>query len=315
MSNRYNVPLTFMVLPQVVITPALLTSSSVPEPGPADPAAWVSGGAYTVGQTRYRATTHRIYECIQNVTGSATLPENDLANWRDLEATQRWKMLDPYQTKATSHTSPMVVEVAPGQRVDAWRVGGVSAQQLLVQMFDGAVEVYRREVTMTRRNTRTWSDYFFGTFDAVPAAMDDGMPLISGATIRFTFTSTTGTVSVRKLSVGRAIRIGVAEAGAEADAENYSRIDRSDIDGSVTLVPRRNVPRNSMTVYFNPADTDILLSLRDRLNAVPAVWSALGTRIGEPYFNAFQIYGIYTRFVISADSVPVGRLSLELEEL
>lgn len=311
-----QIPRTFAVIPPVVITAAMLVSSSVPEPGPADPTAWVSGTPYVVGNTVRLASTHRIYTCTASTSAPhTTAPNLDTAHWADTEAVQRWKMFDPLKTTPTAHTSPMVVEVATGQRCNAWFVGGVAADSLTVEQFDGASLVYSRAIPMTRRSTRSWSDYFFGTFDPISAAMDMGMVLISGSTVRFTFTSATGTVSVGKVVVGRSIQIGAAEAGVEVDAENFSRIDRSDIDGTATLVPRRNVPNTSQTVYFNPEDTDILLALRDRLNAVPAVWSALGTGYTHNYFNALKVYGIYTRFRISATSTNVGRLSLDLEEL
>lgn len=306
----------FYVIAPVAVTDAVLHSSTVPEPGPADPAAWASAGTYAVGNTRYRATTHRIYECIQASTGRTQLPEVDTAYWSEVEATQRWKMFDPLRTYPTTHTSPLVVEVDPGARCNAWFVKGVDAQKLTVKMFDGAVEVYSKEVPMTRRNTRSWSDYFFGGFEPVRIAMDDTMPLISTARVQMTFESSTGTVSVAKAVVGRSITLGTTETGAEIDAENYSVIERSDIDGTVTnMVQRRNVPRTSQTIAFNPTDADTLLSMRDRLNATPAVWSAMGSRQNHGFYASLAVYGIYTRFRISADHHDVGRLSLDLEEL
>ncbi len=311
-----NIDLIFTVIPPRQVTDATLGSSTVPEPGPLDPAAWVSAGTYAVGDRRHRITTHRIYECIQAHTGRTALPEADTAFWRETEATQRWKMFDQLRTMPTVHTSPMVVELEPGVRSNAWFAIGVVAEQLTVEMIDGASTVYTKTLTMTRRNTRSWSDYFFGTFDPVRIALDDEMPLIAGATIRFTFTSSTGTVSVGRLAVGRSVRIGSTEVGADLDADNYSQITRSDIDGTVTnLVQRRNLPRNAMTVFFDPADVDLLISLRDSLVATPALWAAMGTTRDNPYFSALSLFGIYKRFRITADGLTVGRLSIEVEEM
>lgn len=311
-----NIELDFMVTPPQIVTNATLSSSTVPEPGPLDPAAWVSGGTYAVGDRRHRTTTHRIYEALQAHTGRTALPESDPTYWREAEATQRWKMFDVLRTVPTTHTSPMVVELEPGVRCNAWFVSNVIADSVLVEMIDGASTVYSKTITMTRRSTRSWSDYFFGVFDPVRIALDDEMPLIATATIRFTFTSSTGTVSVGRAAVGRSIRLGATEVGADLDADNYSQITRSEIDGSVTnLVQRRNLPRNSMTVWFDPDDTDILISVRDSLVATPAMWSAMGTRRDNPYFSAMSIFGIYKRFRMTADGLTTGRLSIELEEM
>jgi hypothetical protein len=311
-----NIDLIFTVIPPQVTTDATLASSSVPEPGPADPAAWVSAGNYAVNDRRHRIVTHRIYECIQAHTGRTALPEVDTAFWREVEYTQRWKMFDRLRTIPTVHTSPMVVELEPGVRCNAWFVTNVIAEQVTVSMIDGASTVYTKTLLMTRRNTRNWSDYFFGTFDPVRIALDDEMPLIASATIRFEFTSSTGTVSVGRAAVGRSVRMGSTEVGADLDADNYSQIERSEVDGSVTnLVQRRNLPRNVMTVFFDPEDVDLLISLRDSLVATPVLWSAMGTLRDNPYFSALSLFGIYKRFRLTADGLTVGRLSLEVEEM
>lgn len=314
MSN--NIPRTASITVPVVITSALLVSSTVPEPGPSDPAAWVSAATHVVGDRRHRTTTHRVYECIQGHTGRTQLPEVDTAYWREVEATQRWKMFDPMRTIPTVHASPLIVEVAPGARCNAWALTGVVADSVTVSIVVGVDTLYTKTVKLTRRDTRSWSDYFFGQFRNLRAALDNTMPLSAAATIRFEFTSSSGTVSVGKLVVGRSYEFGATEVGGDIDAENYSVIERSDIDGTVTnLRQRRNLPRNALTVYFNAVDTDLLLSLRDQLNAVPAVYSALGNRVASPWFSSLLLYGLYRRFRVTPVSDSIGRLSIETEEM
>jgi hypothetical protein len=311
-----KIPRTFSITVPVVVSDAKLAASSVPEPGPADPVAWASGGNYVVGNQRHRTTTHRIYECIQTATGRTVAPETDTLYWKEVSATQRWKMFDPMRTVPTVHTSPLVVDIVPGQRCNAWALSGVSADAVTVSMIVGVDTVYSKTVVLTRRDTRSWSDYYFGTFQRLRAAMDNLMPLFSGATIRFEFTAAAGTVSVGKLVVGRSYEFGAVEVGGDIDAENYSVIDRSDVDGTVTnLRQRRNLPRNALTVFFNATDTDLLLSLRDQLNAVPAVYSGLGNRVASPWFASHLLYGLYRRFRISPVSDSIGRLSIETEEM
>lgn len=311
-----NIERIFLVIPPQVTTDATFTSSTVPEPGPADPPVWVSAATHVVGDRRHRITTHRIYECIQGHSGRTAFPEVDAAYWREVEATQRWKMFDRLRTVPTVHASPLTVELSPGARCNAWFVTGVAADQLTVSMIDGTTTVYSKTLSMARRNTQSWSDYFFGSFDPVRIALDDGMPMIATAMIRFEFTSSTGTVSVGKCMVGRSVSLGSTEVGADLDAENYSQITRSDIDGTVTnLVQRRNVPRNAMTVWFDPDDVDILLSVRESLAATPAMWSAMGNRRDNPYFSSLSVFGFYERFRITADGLTAGRISLEIKEL
>lgn len=314
MSNK--IPRTFSILVPTVVSGAALVSSTVPEPGPADPPAWVSGSNYAVGDQRHRTTTHRIYECTQTVTARTQLPEVDTAYWKEVSATQRWKMFDPMRTIPTVHTSPLIVEVAPGTRCNAWTLTGVVADSVTVSVIVGAETLYTKTVKLTRRDTRSWSDYFFGPFQNLRAALDNQMPLSAAATIRFEFTASSGTVSVGKLVVGRSYEFGATEVGGDIDAENYSVIERSDIDATVTnLRQRRNLPRNALTVYFNASDTDLLLSLRDQLNAVPAVYSGLGNRVAHPWFVSHLLYGLYRRFRITPVSDSIGRLSIETEEM
>ncbi len=56
--------------------------------------------------------------------------------------------------------------------------------------------------------------------------------MIATAMIRFEFTSSTGTVWSVNRMVGRSRSVwGRLEVGVDLDAENYSQITRSDIDG------------------------------------------------------------------------------------
>src|SRR5690606_11719085 len=78
------------IIKPVDVTPAILTSSNVPE---TDYAAWSAATAYAVGdKVTYN---HRNYEALVAHTGAN--PETDTSDppkWLDLGADNRWRMFD-----------------------------------------------------------------------------------------------------------------------------------------------------------------------------------------------------------------------------
>jgi hypothetical protein len=179
-------------------------------------------------------------------------------------------------------------------------------------MTVSAVDVYTATISMTGRNTLTWSDYFFGTFRQVPSLLRTDLPPYSNATITVTIEG--ATASCGALVLGSYVGIGSAQYGARNDGVNFSRIERDEF-GNSTLVRRRTVPRIEASIVCEKANTNRLRELRVDTNAEPAVWSILGDEDTDDYFESLLILGIYKKFTISIDHPQHTVVELELEEI
>jgi hypothetical protein len=300
------------VIPPITVTDAMLTSSTAPEPG-AGEVAWNSGTAYTVGATCYLASNHRRYECLIAHTNEDPLTDTD-GHWSDLGPTNKWAMFDTLRNTQTEIASPLTVVITPGQRVDAIGVIGMDADTVTISVSSvlGGGVVYSYTENLQRRRVFGWYDYFTQPFSYKTAIVKDNIPPYSDAVITVTLTKSTGNVKCGGVTIGKAVYLGEALAGAENDGLNFSRIERDEF-GDVTLTPRRTIPKISVTVLAEKYRTQGILDVRETLNAVPALWYAI-ENTSHDYFEAMLVFGPYRRFTTPFGS-PRVEFNLEIEEM
>lgn len=299
------------VIPPIKVTDTILTVSGAAEPG-AGEVLWNAATVYAVRQVAIRSTTHRRYE--RTIAGTtATPPESDAANWLDVGPTNRWAMFDTGRNTPTVATSPFVVDLTPGRRINAVFLGGLDADTAEITMLVGGQPVFTKLQNLMLRRTTSWYQYFYGEFKFQPSVVIFDLPPLSGATIRLTLTNSRGPCKCASFVIGSAIDVGRVKYGAATEALNFSRIDR-DVFGNVTLVPRRSVPGTQQTLIAPKASVNILRDLRAQLNAVAAVWSGLDDA-SDGYFEPLLVYGIYRAFDINLSFLDNIEINLKLEEL
>ncbi len=299
------------VIPPLAITSSRLTSSTAAEPGPGE-VAWNAATPYTVGQQVYLASNHTRYERLVAGTTAAS-PDTDPTNWADIGPTNRFAMFDLLRNTGTVSASPLIVEITPGQRVDALGLVGLVADSVTVEMESGGEVVYSRTINLSTRATTSWYDYFHGVFSFRSAVALFDLPPFAAGVITATFTRSGGDVTVGGLMVGTAVFLGNTQYSAESDALNFSVVER-DAFGNSRLIPRRTVPKTNQTLYCEKARVNKVIKVREDLNAVPALWSGLDDAT-DGYFEALLIVGYYRRFTISLDHPDIAVIGLELEEV
>lgn len=297
--------------PPWCILPAMLTSSNAAEPGPGE-VEWVSATTYAVGDVRIRVLTHRKYLRLTAGAGT-TFPEVDPINWVDVGPTNRWAMFDTLRNTATQVASPLTVSITPGKRINAAAFMGLSADAVTVTLTVASVDVYTHTQSLILRRTTTWSEYFFGEFSRQPSLVLFDLPPFSGAVLGITLTGA-GNVGLGALVIGTYVNVGQVEYNPEVDSLNFSKVTRDDF-GNAALVPRRAVPKTNQTLLVDKTSVNKILALRDRLDAVPAVYSGLDDRDEDGYFEALLILGIWKRWSINLAYPNHAKSTLELEEI
>lgn len=258
------------------------------------------------------AQVHQVYESlVGSNTGNA--PMVSPAQWLAIGPTNRWAMLDLLRSSRTWAPSPLTVVLTPGQRIDTLFVGGLVADEVEVTAAVGPTEVFSETRSLATRQTLSWSDYFFRPIERRSTALFQNLPPVTGAVIAVEIRRAVGLVGCSSLVIGQHVYLGRAQMGAEARAKNFSRIDRDQFGGAV-LVPRRMVPTANLTIMFEKSRSKLLMDLRDRTNAVPAVWSGLDDD-SDGYFEPVLIAGIHTTFDLNLAYPNDGLLSLTVEEI
>lgn len=303
------------VIPPLIVTPAMLTSSSVSEPA-AGETVFDNTVTYAKGTRVCSSTLHFVWEsAIAGNVGHALPAEADTSNdyWIKVGPTNRWRMFDVLRNTATSGTSPMSVTVTPGERVSSIALLGVVADSALVEVHSGGVLRYTRTIDLNRRFVSNWRDHFFAKFKTAPSFALFDLPPYSNAVITVTLTRAGGDVQCGSLVIGNAVFIGNFKFGAQSGAWNFSKIDR-DVNGNSVLIRRRSVPKVSGTLVTPANLVNEVRDLRTQLNAVPAVWCGIDDAT-HPYFESVLILGIYKLFDIGLDTPRVSFIPLELEEV
>lgn len=260
---------------------------------------------------------HKIYESLQasNTGNALPVPPETLNDWWvEAGVSNRYACFDLARNTQSIGTSPMVVVITPGERVNSIAVMGMEADSLRIQMHNGAALVYDKSFDLRLRIVRDAYEYAFKPFGLQPSVVQFDLPPFFSSTITLTLTRTSGDVKLGSILAGTYIYLGATEYNATNDALNFSSIDR-DIYGTATLVPRRTLPKTNQTCAIDKLYVTDLLDARTRLNAVPAVWSGLDDQGSSGYFEALLILGIYKQFSINISEFSHAKVTLELEEI
>lgn len=298
------------VIPPIAITPS---SSTVNEPGPGE-TIWVTATPYVVGDVRIRTSTHRKYECLVAHT-SAIAPEADALNWRDAGPTNRHAMFDLQSSAQTVMAgAPLVVEVAPGRRVNAIGLRGLYGAAVRIEMHVGAALIHDETTNLLLRNTTTWMQYYFGTFRVRTGLVRFNLPMSSSATVKVTIQPTAGYARCAAIVLGMAEDLGTIVDQPSSDQLSLSKVNRDEIDGTATFVKRRTVPEASHRVRAPAARLNRLRELRQDLDAAPALFSGVDDRESSPFFDTLLVLGFARKWSISMKANAVMS-DIQLEEI
>lgn len=294
------------------------TSTASTNPDPA--AAWSSASvSYVVGSEVYMLSTRRKYisrtihtSAVGNTPANATeyVPSTD---WADNGPMNAYAGIDLLRNTATKYNNEVVYVFKIGRRSDSVGVAGVTAKRVTVKVFRNNAQIYSESSAMTFRNTTTWYEWLHGRFNFKRTFARFNLPPYTDAIIQVIVEYGGSEAVVGAVGIGMSEYIGSVQYGADDDAINFSRINRS-VNGAATLVPSRSVPKTIQNIYVDKVKVNRIRSVRESLNAVPAFWSGLDDDT-DGYFESLFILGIYKRFSINLRFIDVAITSLELEEI
>lgn len=270
-----------------------------------------SGATYALRDRVIDATAHLVYE---SLSGSNTAALTDTTKWLEIGKTNPWAMFDLLRNTATIQPGSITAVLTPGERVDSIALLGVVANSVSITITSDAVTVYTLTESLNTRESFGWYDYFFRPITTRPSLIRFDLPPYTNAVITVTLTADTGNAECGACVIGTSEYLGRVLAEAESDVLNFSSVTRNAF-GDSQLVPRRNVPRTQQQIIADKSRVNRIRTLRDSLNATPAVWSGLDDLDSDGYFEAVLILGIYKRFTINLRHPQHAAISLELEEV
>ena len=293
------------IIKPVEITPAILTSSNVPE---TDYAAWSAATAYAVGaKVTYN---HRNYEALVASTGAN--PETDTSDppkWLELGADNRWRMFDDKVGSLTEQTGSIAVELQPGAVINSlalFNLLGRSATVTLTDPVDGIV--YQRTVSLVDAGVSDWYEWFFAPIGRQTDFVLLDLPAYGTATLSVTVDNSSDTAACGHLVMGRQAEIGVALYGSGVGITDYSRKE-ADAFGNAIVVERSFSKRAEFDVVVDTPQISRVQRLLAGIRAQPVVW------IGAEGYESTVLFGYYRDFSISISGPSVSDATITVEGL
>lgn len=293
------------VINPVAITPAMLTSSSVPE---TDYAAWVAGTTYTSGAQVIVAADHKIYQSLQNAnTGNTPNPAASTAWWQVIGSTNRWKAFDGAVANSTSQAASIQYVLTPGI-INSIAFLGMDAASINVAMTNGGVTVYNNTLNLTIKNAFDWYQYlFFPILYTTDAVLLDLPPYLSGI-VTITITKTGGTAKAGEIVLGQYRPLGITLTGTKAGIVDYSTVTR-DTFGNPTLVVRNFSKKLTADFFVENYYIGELQRVLASYRATPVVW------IGDSGYTPTIVYGFFRDFEITMNGTMETKCSMQIEGL
>jgi hypothetical protein len=297
------------VIPPVTLTVGTNCTTTLAEPDATltvPEVAWAAATGYIDGNTVYRSTTHKLYKSISpTLTTDATVPETSVLTispkWIDIGYCNARKMFDTTRADPSISTSNITLTITPVKIVNSIAfLDMTNITDLLVTGTVSGIAAYN--TASTHINTTGLSQYVLWDLPSSPSLV---------LTIVMTGTATR---SCGNVVVGFSEYLGDLQSNVTVDSINFSTIDR-DTYSTATVVRRRSVPKLSYNTLLLANKVNRALTIRDSLNATPAVWCGMDDNVIPNYYNSLLVLGFYRNFSITLDNPVASTLSLELEEI
>lgn len=266
---------------------------------------------YALGDRVIDVASHTVFESQMDSNTGKALSVGTA--WLKIGPTNQRAAFDQLRNTQTVAPVDIVYTLSPGVRTGSIAIMGLDASSVSISVSTGGTEVYAVSVPLSLRKSFSWTNYFFGEFKTRKAVQFFNLPPYRNAEITITVHKTRGQRGVGAIIIGNAVYLGRTLASITSDHLNFSIVDR-DKFGNVTLEPRRSVPKVNEQVVFDKSLTSVLLDVRDQLNGVPAVWSALDDFRSNNFEPTF-ILGIHKEFSLNLEPNTHGIITLELEEV
>lgn len=303
------------ILISIPVTAAMISAgTTVVEPA-AGETAWVASAAYVLGDLRIRATTHRVYECVQAHTGRTALPEVDSAYWLDKGPTQRWAPFDWYISTAATATSTMTYVLRPGTFFNAISLYGLVGISITVTVRDtpGGTPIYTYTGFLSEPPLG-WYEYLFAPLRPITKLVLTNIPIRPDAELTITLPSTGGAaVGIGMINVGDyrplmgGAEWGGTEYGSSAEPVSYSYVKTND-DGTTVIKRRTKATGMSATVIMPQESADYALACIQEVLDVPVAWIATDA----PGYAGLNVFGLGSARV-SYDSVGYSKVTLTVK--
>jgi len=287
---------------------------------------WDKNTTYSVGD-RVKVTlekdgiTPRFPQAFESLTDNnkGNYPPDDTTNWksldkwRDLGATNRWKMFDSLVKTQTVATNEIDVVVG-FPLCDTFCLFGLEATSLEWYLYDGSYTnesnlVASGKIDNLQEPVPDWFEYFFSEIVYKQDVYVGGIPLYQNGQLRVKIKKD-GTVKCGMMVIGRSYKLGETLFDARVSILDYS-VKEVDEQGNATLRQGNFVKQVECDVWLYNKWIDWVRKELASVRATPVVFNFNNNSSCE----SLIVYGFYRDFEITIPSEPYSRCTIRVEGL
>lgn len=263
---------------------------------------------------------HRVYQSLKD-SNTNHKPIDTLngidAWWRDLGATNQWKMFDDAvasQTLVTGEGEQKLTVKVRFDRATSFALLNVSASHVAVSITeDGADSPYWERSFEMIKSVGSWWRWFFDEIEYVKDIVNLDIPTVYRGELTVVLSGITS-VGIGLLVVGKQRQVGATLYGINASMKSYSRKDTDDF-GNTKLVKRRNAKRHNGELYLHPNDYDRVYTLLAEMDSIPAVWIGDNRDSSGGGLQSLSVYGWIEDFGTSVVGPNEVRIDVTIQGL
>jgi len=296
------------------ITAAMITSTNI---SPEDPnPAWSSATTYAQGARVYSASTHRVYESLQNsnLNKDPTIPANQVDSqgngtwWLDLSPTNLWAMFDGMVSTQSSRAADITITLTPGA-FNGFALFNLEGDHIHItaRQYPGGPIYYEYDADLEDSAPPDYYEYFYDPFKPQTQLIATGLPPYSVAEITFELTKGSGNAKIGMLAIGVFSSIGAPLRGASVEPQDYSFIS-TDQFGTTTVTKRRNATGLVISGKSDITDASVVLDTVKRLLGTPVV--VIGST--KTNFQGMTVFGLVSGRMVYAPDNAVDEVTLNL---
>lgn len=287
----------------VLVTPAMLISSTVPEN---DHPVWLSATTYAVGQLVIYERV--IYESVA-ASNTGNNPATATEHWRSRGPVNRWKLFDKSISSQTKQPGAMSYRIKVGRSVNylgVLNVTGATSIRVRVEhatygvVYDNAVSLRRIPVSPG------WWNFYFGERRTPTQALFSNLNAIPGTEIVVDVIGAADLgVGVLLVGVRRDFTLGVNQ-GARIGYDDYSNKGRNSY-GDLDVIEGAFSSRANFSMLLRSREVDAFKAYAVECRATACLW------IGSDRFESTTIYGFIKNFEVLLNYYDFADSELELE--
>ena len=254
---------------------------------------------------------YRVFESLVS-SNTGNQPDTNPTKWLDIAPANKYACFDNTIGTQTSGTSPLVIEVKPGQICNSLALLNISnATSLDIEVKDniGGNVVYTKSIDLDASIIFDWYTYFFEPFDLRDTVVLTDIPPYSNCVIKITLSST-GTISVGNFIYGTSTEIGATQYGVTFGIRDYSVKDTDDF-GNTIFVKRAFSRRMEPQLMLDNTKLRYVSKLLSELRATPTVW--VGSE--DAQYEPLVIFGFYKDYTIDIQYPSASLIRVEIEGL